>query len=252
MNPARDYDNAVSISLFAEFSGVMTGFAFTALVLIITLYNNNDKERRERDAVASLFLVAFITFVLSTLMHAAVGGEQTASHRAGSETILADLGLCTAFIHLFFGLLYLTSVMKMQHSASLLRVVVVVLIPVLGYGYVFGDVVRTAPEFSPLFIVNSVVLLIIITLPYALVRNYRRDRRSPLLKLLNASSFTFVSLCTTLLVTAQTQPASYSTPVMLMVSLILAFDAVLLVFCVMAFHLMFAGRRENEQPSLHG
>jgi hypothetical protein len=229
------YDLKTSAALWAEFSGVMGGFAFTALVLILTLGRRTpDDEGGSQDVLTAAVFIAFTGFVYATVMFSAVGSEEDGtSSRANSEFILADIVAFLSFMHLFLGLQYFTKKLGLEHAFRVALILPAAAVPAIGYGYVLGDVFRAFPSTMAPLLASLVPVLMI----YAGVAVWQRKVRTgrPLIKFLNFLTLAFMTTCALFLSVIQVRAPSFALPASLVFSLIVWLHALMLLYAVVVY-----------------
>lgn len=116
---------AVTSAGYAQMTGLLAGFAFTALVVLLT---PTQAEHRPRDKQHSGYLFtalfsAFVALLMTTLTYCLLAGEDVAAApgRAVTEELVDGLPFGLAFITLFHGLTLLLHVGKAH--ASVVRTV---------------------------------------------------------------------------------------------------------------------------------
>jgi hypothetical protein len=112
--PVEPISNADIGIAYSTLTGVLAGFAFAGLVLIITQRLNtradgepDSKSRPASDVALLLLFAAFLGLVLSSLSYAVVGGESKANSRAGLEHVIVGAGFGIAGLVLFLAILEL-------------------------------------------------------------------------------------------------------------------------------------------------
>ncbi|GAB3286004.1 hypothetical protein [Kineosporia babensis] len=172
--------------LFSQFSAAMAAVAFTALVLILTF--SGEMRARDggpevpsgnvRDGAASLFFVSFTAFAFAQQAWNMVGGEEENTERAYSEIVVADLMFALAFVNIFFGIQFALAASGLHHSARLARLMAVIVLPPVAFGFMYGDLARIFPTHvwatclafgSTVYIATVLVLLYPGRLPRKLV-----------------------------------------------------------------------------------
>ncbi len=93
------FDNAQVAALYSQLTGVLAGFAFAALVVVLArrlegaeTLSRDSEATAAVDAALGLLFSAFIGLALSSLAYALVAGETTAHARASLEHVVAGVG----------------------------------------------------------------------------------------------------------------------------------------------------------------
>jgi hypothetical protein len=228
------YDNVAVGALFVQFAGTMAAVAFTALVLILTLYRDTGQgDIKRTDAAASLFLASFVVFVFATQMYTAVGTETRDSPRLKSHLLLADVVILIAFMHLFLGLLCIAKRLDLPQVTSLSRILPGVIVPVVGYGYIYGDVARARPDLLLWLSAAAGVFAVIVALVLTQAFQVRIPR--PSVNLVNTTSFGYACACVLIQAFVQFQPSKFMLPTVVIVSVFVSCDIVIALHVLLAF-----------------
>ena len=192
----------------------MAGFAFTALVLILTFHREGRiaPKRGDRQLTATTFFVAFASLIFATLMYTAVGGEAYLSDRAATETILADTGFFIAMLHVFLGLMLLMKQLAVAQASRLAETLAGIIVPITGYAYVYQDAAR-APN-SQLLPYYWSLAFFTISMCFGFMHALNLLPRIPKFSLsyLNSFSLGYVCLCAVLVAIAQAGSTSFTLP----------------------------------------
>ncbi|MFG3557246.1 hypothetical protein ACGGAQ_22950 [Micromonospora sp. NPDC047557] len=143
--PSVDCPSLINIAVisgyYSQMSGVLAGFAFTAMVFLLRPAKRTRREGRKRRAGGELLALfaAFVALVITTLIYSVLAGETDidARPRAATASIVNGVVFGLAVIMLFQGVTLL-----MQRSAvdravvATARFVTVVAVPALAYNYV--------------------------------------------------------------------------------------------------------------------
>jgi len=146
MTGALDCPAAISIPTiaanYAQMSGVLAGFAFTALVLLLTPTQVDERishrETQGRDIFLTLFS-AFMALIIATLIYSTLAADNTpaARGRGATEELLDVIPLGVAVIMLLHGITLLMQSGNVDRSAVwTARTVTVVVVPTLTFFYI--------------------------------------------------------------------------------------------------------------------
>lgn len=115
-----DFDILTTAGLYSQLAGVLAGFAFAALTLILSVHLAEGARRDPADtresrlrahqaqADAALVLtVAVVSLVLSAVAYAVLAGGRTSGSRSASEELIAGAGLVTSVTILFYAVVLL-------------------------------------------------------------------------------------------------------------------------------------------------
>ena len=120
---------------YGQLSGVLAGFAFTALVLVLTPSQARQRQMGGGDTGAPLsLLIAFVALVLTTLLYSLLAGENMEGARARAATVELINGLVfgLAVVTLLQGVTLLMRDASIELAAvKVARFVTVVAFPVL-------------------------------------------------------------------------------------------------------------------------
>jgi hypothetical protein len=134
--------NVVAISgFYSQMTGVLAGFAFTAMVVLLTPTQVDERRvsgRNESKEVLAALFAAFIALVVATLNYAVLAGESMADApaRAYTAELVDGILFGLAAIMLFQGISLLLYAGRMDRLLIMMgRVVTVVVGPTLTYYY---------------------------------------------------------------------------------------------------------------------
>jgi hypothetical protein len=111
------FDITAAAALYSALAGILAGFAFAAMVLII---DRHKSERRdlELEGVVVTLLGAFLGLVVSTFLYAVVSGEELTAPRAAILNLLASSAFSISILTLLLGLQRLLLVWNMPRAAA--------------------------------------------------------------------------------------------------------------------------------------
>jgi hypothetical protein len=125
---------------YGQMTGVLAGFAFTALVLLLTPTQSDQRVAtgRRSEGVSLAFFVAFITLVIATLVFSVLAGEpEDARPRAATAELIDGVIFGSAALILLHGLSLLMRNASIEASAVLIaRIVTVVIVPALAMYFI--------------------------------------------------------------------------------------------------------------------
>ncbi|GAA3539527.1 hypothetical protein [Kribbella ginsengisoli] len=103
------FDIAATAGLYSALTGVLAGFAFTALILVPSLVLSTGRRLGEEVAghiadAARVLVSAFLALVLASINYAVLGGEPTSGGRAAAGELLAGVGLAVAAILMIYAI----------------------------------------------------------------------------------------------------------------------------------------------------
>ncbi|GAA4242967.1 hypothetical protein [Dactylosporangium darangshiense] len=135
------FNIAATSAAYAQMAGLLSGFAFTALVML--LKPTRSRRRRPEDQLPVALFAAFVALLLSTLTYSLLAGEDVVGARArtATEELVDGLPFGLAFIMLLHGLTFLLD--SGGAGRALVRAVHVITVLVL-------------PALTMLYLVNAV------------------------------------------------------------------------------------------------
>jgi len=98
--PQPVFDIAATSGFYAQMTGLLAGFAFSAIIVILWL----GKEHTRPKGVILTLLSAFISLVLSTLTYSVLAGDSGAYTRAAAQELVDAIPFVLAVMMLFHGL----------------------------------------------------------------------------------------------------------------------------------------------------
>jgi hypothetical protein len=87
---------SATAGLYSTLAGVLAGFAFTALILLLTPRLSSQPVTDTFGDAIRILITAFLALVLTSLNYAVLGGEQQSSYRATVEESVAGVGFSIA------------------------------------------------------------------------------------------------------------------------------------------------------------
>jgi hypothetical protein len=142
-------DIAAISGYYAQMTGVLAGFAFTAMVVILSPAERDrigDEKQRNSGVLLTLF-AAFVALLITTLLYSVLAGEkiQEARGRAATEELLNAVPFGLAVIMLFHGTTLLMHMNRRidRTTARTAQVMTVVVIPALAMYYIASGVSDT-------------------------------------------------------------------------------------------------------------
>jgi hypothetical protein len=122
--PYVGLDEAAIAGFYSQLTGVLAGFAFTGLVLVMT-YRLGEEGRRDRSGVGAkiekaiaLLFGGFLGLVFSSLAYAVIAGTSSDSLKAAQEHVIAGSGFGTASLIVLVALLHLIDATITTRSES--------------------------------------------------------------------------------------------------------------------------------------
>jgi hypothetical protein len=134
---------------YAQMAGLLSGFAFTALVMLLTPIQVQHRSARQQPQAGQMFMALFTAFVallFTTLAYCVLAGEDVtkAAGRASTEELVDGLPFGLAFIMLFHGLALLLNAGNAHGTAVRAAHIVTVLVsPVMVMFYLANAVPDT-------------------------------------------------------------------------------------------------------------
>lgn len=126
---------------YAQMTGVLAGFAFTSLVVLMTPTQVDERGRKgigKENGVLLILLAAFIALLIATLTYSVLAGENIgeAKSRAATGELIDGVPFSLAVVMLFQGVTLLMENGNIDRVAVwTARATTVVLVPTLAYYY---------------------------------------------------------------------------------------------------------------------
>lgn len=141
--PADTFDVTRSASLYSSLAGVLAGFAFFAMIYILTAMQGrliqgpfgDDEASSEQNHVIISLVSAFLGLVVATFLYAVLSAEQNESligGRASGEELLSGIAFAFAVMALLYGLTLLIGGVGLTITAHEARAIIVMLGPPLS------------------------------------------------------------------------------------------------------------------------
>ena len=143
---------------YAQMTGVLAGFAFTALVVLMTPTQVGERRNRvvgKGDSVISALFAAFISLLIATLTYSVLGGTKMPDSQAKASTLelIDGVPFGLAVMMLFHGVTLLIEGSNADRVAVwTARAMTVVVVPTIGYFYIASgsqDTVLARPARGP-------------------------------------------------------------------------------------------------------
>lgn len=135
--------NLASIAgFYAQMTGVLAGFAFTALVVLMTPTQVGERRHRvvgKGDSVILSLFAAFVSLLIATLTYSVLAGEKIPEEQAKASTLelIDGLPFGLAAIMLFHGVTLLIQGSTVERAAVwTARTMTVVIAPSIAYFYI--------------------------------------------------------------------------------------------------------------------
>ncbi|WP_212990979.1 hypothetical protein [Actinoplanes auranticolor] len=133
-------DLAVIAENYGQMTGVLAGFAFTALVLLLTPTQAQERAhaKTQNAGVPLTLFIAFIALVLTTLLYSVLAGENAESRpRAATVELINGLVFGLAVVMLLHGVSLLMLTANIERSTvRIARFLTVVVIPTLAMYFI--------------------------------------------------------------------------------------------------------------------
>ncbi len=137
-----DLDNSQIASLYSQLAGVLAGFAFTAVTVVVTVRVSATAHGHSFDDSLRLLIAAFLGLVLTSLNYAAIAGDKTQGARSTLLEIVAGLGFAASALLLIYAVLLMLIATRTSSSntgstiattdiEAALRLTLVVVLPMI-------------------------------------------------------------------------------------------------------------------------
>jgi hypothetical protein len=141
---------ATNAGHYASMTGTLAGFAFTAIVLLVTPTQIDERESTGRtalkDEILPILMAAFMVLIITTLIYSTLSGEDVkeARGRAATELLMDGITFGLAVIMLFNGITLLLLAGSIDRIAVwTARVMTVVTAPTLTLFYLTNGAAET-------------------------------------------------------------------------------------------------------------
>jgi hypothetical protein len=136
------FDVTRSAGSFSALSGVLAGFAFLAIVLLLQGRPAEQPTARDRPGgthglqnVLISFTTGFVTAVIAAFLFAQVSREEVVSSRAMAQAFLSSLALSMAVLVLFHGIVWMFRTWDLERAAGVTARIAAMVLPALIFLY---------------------------------------------------------------------------------------------------------------------
>ncbi|WP_394617153.1 hypothetical protein JNUCC0626_47345 [Lentzea sp. JNUCC 0626] len=142
-----ELDNSQIASLYSQLAGVLAGFAFTAVTVVVTVRVAAKKSGRSFDNALRPLISGFLGLVLTSLNYAAIAGDKTQGARSTLLEIVAGIGFAASALLLIYAVLLMLIATRsggrrlVATNTSVektLRVTMVVVLPVIVLVFLYA------------------------------------------------------------------------------------------------------------------
>lgn len=99
------FDIAATAELYSTLAGVLAGFAFTTLMLLVTTRLGADSQEDPFADASRVLIGSFIALVLASLGYAVLAGSTVSSGRAATEESILGLGFASAGVLMLYAIM---------------------------------------------------------------------------------------------------------------------------------------------------
>src|SRR5690348_4243191 len=96
------FDVASTAGLYSTLAGVLAGFAFTTLILLVTTRLGAESQEDHFAAASRVLIGSFIALVLASLDYAVLAGSTVSAGRAATEESILGLGFASAGVLMLY------------------------------------------------------------------------------------------------------------------------------------------------------
>jgi hypothetical protein len=100
-----ELDYSQIASLYSQLAGVLAGFAFTAVTVVVTVRVEAKKHGRSFDNALRPLISGFLGLILTSLNYAAIAGDKTRGARSTLLEIIAGIGFAASALLLIYAVL---------------------------------------------------------------------------------------------------------------------------------------------------
>jgi hypothetical protein len=132
------FDITKASGYYSQMAGVLAGFAFAAIILLIQsqpLGQPNQQQRANLQKVLISFITAFLGLVITTFLYAVVSGEEVMAPRAMTLGFVSSIAFSIAVLDLFYGVVWLFKAWDMGDIATTSGRIAGFVLPLIVYTY---------------------------------------------------------------------------------------------------------------------
>jgi len=132
------FDITKASGYYSQMAGVLAGFAFAAIILLIQsqpLGQPNQQQRANLQKVLISFITAFLGLVITTFLYAVVSGEEVMAPRAMTLGFVSSIAFSIAVLDLFYGVVWLFKAWDMGDIATTSGRIAGFVLPLIIYIY---------------------------------------------------------------------------------------------------------------------
>lgn len=120
------YHPQIVAGSLSAFSGILAGFSFAAIVLLV----GDGKRRENRHGPIRAFCTSLVLLVLSSFLYGQVSGEVATGTRALTTNCLAGFTVAAGTFALFYGVVRLLAGVEPKSAAYMARMTVAITVPI--------------------------------------------------------------------------------------------------------------------------
>jgi hypothetical protein len=126
------FDLSAAAGFHAQLTGILAGFAFTSIVLIL---QNHKGSGRGTEAGLLSFLSALITLLIAAFLYGIAAGEELTAGRVTLLVFLAGTASAIAVFELFYGLTWLVRAGGFPNAAEMTARISALVVPLITFLY---------------------------------------------------------------------------------------------------------------------
>lgn len=156
-------DEAQVGSLYSQLTGVLAGFAFAGLVLVLTqrLGSPTTSAPQSLERATVLLFSSFIGLTFTSLGYAVIGGEEANPQRAAVEHVVSGAGFAAAVLVLFLAILELIRPL-VPNVEPFARGIAGTWVPLIAIAYVFTGALDAAGRTEGVDVRNVYLLVVVL------------------------------------------------------------------------------------------
>lgn len=132
------FDVARSATAYSQIAGVIAGFAFLAIIMLLQSRSpraEGDGSRQGLQNVMVSFVTAFVVSIVASFLAAQVAREEVVGPRAFTMSIMAGLAFSTAILMLLYGMVWLFKTWGLEGTAAVTGRITASVVPALVFLY---------------------------------------------------------------------------------------------------------------------
>lgn len=141
-----DFSLTTGASFYAQLVGLLAGFGFAAVVLVVDRAPREIRGVREDELIATesalaALIMATVSLIVATLLYATVSSERTFTDRLAVMNLMASFAACVAIFVLFYGVVWIVQGTALDWAGDAVARIVASLVPAVIFIYLLVSMV---------------------------------------------------------------------------------------------------------------